>query len=123
MIKIKKWFIKLFKKKYSYNICDDFQENVSKNTICLIGYESNFDFLEMKCPCGCNELIKLSLVEFDKPHWKVKFFNDRISVSPSIWRNKGCKSHFFVKNSKIIWVKNKSHFSLKGLINKFFRGI
>ena len=116
------WFNNLFRRKYNFKVCEDFQENIDNNTIYFVGNKSHFDFLQMECPCGCKEQIKLSLIKFDKPNWQVKFNDNRISISPSIWRTKGCRSHFFVKDNKIIWAKNKSHFSFKKIIYKFFVG-
>lgn len=116
------WFNNLFRWKYNLKVCEDFEENINYNTIYLVGNKSHFDFLQMECPCGCKEQIKLSLIEHDKPNWKVELNDNRISIFPSIWRTRGCKSHFFVRENKIIWVKSKSNFSLKKIINNFFGG-
>ncbi len=52
------------------------------------------------CPCGCKQTIELNLVDDVRPVWKVG--NDT-SISPSIWKRDGCKSHFFIKKGKVIW--------------------
>ena len=38
----------------------------------------------LKCPCGCGYTIEISLF-------------------PSVFLKKGCKSHFWIKNGKILW--------------------
>jgi hypothetical protein len=58
----------------------------------------------VSCPCGCGEVIHLSLLDADSPHWQLKI--DRTgkpTVSPSIWRTKGCEAHFFLKAGVVRW--------------------
>lgn len=47
------------------------------------------------CPCGCGDSVRISLREQDDPHW---YFSadeaGRPTLTPSIWRNRGCRSHF-----------------------------
>lgn len=57
-----------------------------------------------RCPCGCGEMISLSLQKEHNPSWKLR--TDALNhptLWPSIWRNKGCMSHFWVKNGRIHW--------------------
>jgi hypothetical protein len=57
------------------------------------------------CPCGCGETIELLLPAFIKPHWALTVDDiGRPTLTPSIWRKEGCRSHFFVKGGRIIWV-------------------
>lgn len=46
------------------------------------------------CPCGCGAIITLSLLKGHKPCWKI-IGN---SISPSIHRTEGCKTHFTITN-------------------------
>ncbi len=56
------------------------------------------------CPCGCGEVINLSLLEEDSPSWKLSFDRDGLpTLSPSIWRTKGCRSHFFLRRGRVVW--------------------
>ncbi|MGZ3720724.1 MAG: DUF6527 family protein [Bdellovibrionota bacterium] len=58
----------------------------------------------MLCPCGCQEVIQLSLLEDDSPRWAFSVTSKgRISVTPSVWRVRGCKSHFFVTDGAILF--------------------
>lgn len=57
------------------------------------------------CPCGCAEPIELLLQASFDPHWLLR--EDAIgrpTLTPSVWRNEGCRSHFFVRRGRIIWV-------------------
>ena len=57
------------------------------------------------CPCGCKEMVELCLLEQHKPHWTAALDSDaRVSLSPSVWKNAGCRSHYFMRRGQIIWV-------------------
>ncbi|MGD0769918.1 MAG: DUF6527 family protein [Tepidisphaeraceae bacterium] len=59
----------------------------------------------MLCPCGCRETLHMSLLSDDRPRWKLTIHRDGTpSLSPSIWRHVGCRSHFFLRNGRIRWV-------------------
>jgi hypothetical protein len=57
-----------------------------------------------KCPCGCGDVITLSLQPVHIPHWCfTKSQAERPTLYPSIWRDKGCLSHFWLKDGRIFW--------------------
>src|SRR5216683_150808 len=56
------------------------------------------------CPCGCREMIHLSLLPHDAPTWQVSHDSNGLpSVVPSIWQTKNCKSHFLLRRGSIVW--------------------
>lgn len=56
------------------------------------------------CPCGCNAVITLSLQLAHRPHWNVRTGKGhRPSVRPSVWRDIGCLSHFWIEDGRIYW--------------------
>ena len=58
------------------------------------------------CPCGCRETISLSLIPNDRPRWRATTHADgTVTLSPSVWRVRGCKSHFVVRRGKIFWAR------------------
>ncbi len=58
------------------------------------------------CPCGCGELIELNLMPEVRPCWKVKMHWDSTpSLHPSVWRKVGCRSHFWLREGKVRWVR------------------
>lgn len=86
---------------------DELPENVNEKTIYIIGDSSQPWLLAFNCPCGCHNLIQLNLLKDADPCWKYKVTRKKkINISPSVWRTTGCKSHFFVRKSKIDWVKS-----------------
>jgi len=56
------------------------------------------------CPCGCQSVITLSLQPTKRPHWTFrKSKAGRPTLQPSIWRDVGCLSHFFLEDGRIYW--------------------
>lgn len=56
------------------------------------------------CPCGCKRTIELLLIPEANPHWKLTMNSKgQPTLSPSVWLKGGCRSHFWVRNGKIIW--------------------
>jgi hypothetical protein len=59
------------------------------------------------CPCGCSQVITLSLQRAHKPRWVVTATNDgRPSMRPSVWRDVGCLSHFWLEDGRVYWCRN-----------------
>ena len=55
------------------------------------------------CPCGCGDVIELSLSPESKTFWKLSIDDGRPTLNPSVWRNSGCRSHFWVRRGRIRW--------------------
>lgn len=57
-----------------------------------------------RCPCGCGATVQLNLLPAARPCWSVTAHRDRaVSLSPSVWRSVGCRSHFFMRYGRIEW--------------------
>lgn len=56
-----------------------------------------------KCVCGCNNEV---VTPFSPTDWKMTFDGKTISLAPSIgnW-NFNCKSHYWIRNSEIIFAR------------------
>jgi hypothetical protein len=101
-----------FRKKYSYYTSPKFKfETVEDSPVIipekkiLIVDEGTPESLVFKCPCGCNADIHLNLLKDARPLWNYKITKKgNITISPSVWRKVGCKSHFFIREGRIEWV-------------------
>src|SRR5881275_3049728 len=52
----------------------------------------------MICPCGCGETLQMSLLLEGRPRWTFEEHNDCTpTLHPSVWRQMGCRSHFFLR--------------------------
>lgn len=75
---------------------------IVKKTIYVIGTKKYPWQIIFSCPCGCTNAINLNLLMEVRPNWSYRLDNKkRISISPSICRTSGCKSHFFVRKGQI----------------------
>ncbi len=56
------------------------------------------------CPCGCGESIELALLKEVSPRWDLTIDRKGLpTLSPSIWKKAGCKSHFWIKSGVVHW--------------------
>jgi hypothetical protein len=65
-----------------------------------------------KCCCGCgNEVV----TPLSPSGWRLIFDGESISLDPSIgnW-NFPCKSHYWIRNNKVIWVPKQSEKEIAG---------
>jgi hypothetical protein len=86
---------------------EELPDALADQTIYLIGQPNAPWLITFKCPCGCNKIIHLNLLKEADPCWSYRITSKKkIHISPSVWRTNGCKSHFFIRGSKIDWVAN-----------------
>jgi hypothetical protein len=84
----------------------DLPNHICPQTVYIVG-ENNFYWMAgLLCPCGCQDFIHLNLLKEAKPCWKFKISKGLISISPSVWRTYGCKSHFSISKGKVIWAED-----------------
>jgi hypothetical protein len=105
---IPRWaWSKLFKKQpalYRASQVEEFPDSLKPLTVYLAGELGNLWAAAMLCPCGCGEKIELNLLKQVRPCWSAEQHADRsITLMPSVWRQKGCRSHFFVRRGRIDW--------------------
>ncbi len=100
----KKNEIEIFNPRFSYKYVEDLPLIIEPDIIYIIGENSMFWMLGFTCPCGCQLTINLNLLEKSFPCWDYNIQNNSlITLSPSIRRVKGCKSHFFIQKGCVIW--------------------
>tara|TARA_R110000772_G_scaffold19985_4_gene55543 strand:- start:2341 stop:2682 length:342 start_codon:yes stop_codon:yes gene_type:complete len=91
-------------KPYSVRYVEDPVDHPKKKTLYIIGTEKEPWQVELICPCGCKDKIVLPVNDSTSPRWRLKTTNQGVpTLSPSIWRSKRCRSHFFLQNGKINW--------------------
>ena len=105
-MKIAKWFADYFSYQAEYKVVtyEELPDNFEENKLYLVGENNAYWQAAMLCPCNCGDLIQLTLDTKGKPRWQVSL-NKRIqpTLRPSVHRKVNCKSHFVLKDGKVIW--------------------
>ena len=82
----------------------DIPTPLQAHTVYIIGIKGNEWLAVLECPCGCGSKIQLNLLPQERPCWKWNINrNGNVTLTPSVWRKIGCKSHFFVRDGLILW--------------------
>lgn len=69
----------------------------------VVYYVKQYNGLAFKCPCGCNTPVYLGISETVASHPHLWYFDGVDTITPSILHTEGCKSHYFIKQGKVIW--------------------
>jgi len=73
---------------------DELPDSVAQRRLYLIGNGVPWS-AALLCPCGCGEVIQLSLLPDDSPSWTVSFDRDGLpTLSPSVWRTNAVRISF-----------------------------
>lgn len=89
---------------YRVERVDLFPDSLSKGKIYLAGEDGQFWGAALLCPCGCGDTIELNLLKQVRPAWRVDLHRGGyVSIYPSVWRQKGCRSHFVMRKGRINW--------------------
>ena len=84
-------------------------------TAYLVGEGEHRWAAALRCPCGCRETIQLNLVPEMRPRWTVTIEQDRtVSLSPSVWRQVGCRSHFVMTRGRVAWCRSATGLGPQG---------
>jgi hypothetical protein len=107
---VRKRFVNLlatFRNGLSYAIqrVPEIPDRLKARTLYLLGAPDPWS-AALLCPCGCHDTIHISLLANESPSWRI-YFNGRNepTLEPSIRRKHGCKSHFFIRNGRVVWYK------------------
>jgi hypothetical protein len=83
-------------------------DEISPGTLVVVAPNDKPKWVMFRCPCPCSELITLSLQEVHKPHWSLqKTIDGRGTLYPSVWRTQGCRSHFWIKDGRVFWARDR----------------
>jgi len=90
---------------YAVQRVPEIPDRLKARTLYLLGAADPWS-AALLCPCGCHETIHISLLANESPSWRIDFNKtNEATLDPSIWRKQGCKSHFFIRNSRIVWYR------------------
>jgi hypothetical protein len=85
----------------------DLPERLAPKVLYIIGENGHLWFAAMICPCGCGQTLHMRLVSDARPRWTMDLDeNGYPSLFPSVWRQIGCRSHFFLTHGRIRWCRS-----------------
>ncbi|SOF01747.1 hypothetical protein SAMN05446635_9854 [Burkholderia sp. OK233] len=83
---------------------DSLPEKLPRFGLVLARDEDEDWCIGMRCPCGCGQTIELMLLREVKPRWDlVVDVGGYPTLHPSVWRQRGCRSHFWLKDGRVYW--------------------
>lgn len=83
---------------------EELPDRVEAATLYVLGEKHHVWSAALQCPCRCRAVIQLSLLPDAEPRWSLTTHGDgSVTLHPSIWRQKGCRSHFFIRRGRIEW--------------------
>jgi hypothetical protein len=81
-------------------------KKMKRRTIYVVQEDGLQEQAAMICPCGCRSILHLNLLPDERPCWRItKHADGTASLHPSVWRQKGCKSHFWFRQGRIVWCR------------------
>ena len=89
---------------FRHQLVEEFPDTLQAQRVYLAGGGQNLWAAAMICPCGCRDVIQLNLLQQARPCWSVEVHKDgTVSLRPSVWRSKWCRSHFIVSHGRVQW--------------------
>jgi len=112
------WKFGLFKYRAKMILENPKPEEIKKNIVYIVGGKNYVKWAYLKCPDCCGETILLSLVSNKGPSWKIKQDKKgRVTRYPSIFKQDGCRSHFFIIDGNLVWLNNENEEEHKEYFN------
>ncbi|SRR6266542_3225341 len=79
-------------------------DHLAPRILYIVGEGNDRFCAAMLCPCGCGADLYMSLVVGDDPSWRARAHRDgTASLSPSVARTTGCRSHFVLRQGRVVW--------------------
>jgi len=106
---LRAWLNKRFVRSYRTRIIDrDLPTWLQRRTVYLIQEDGFSEHVSMLCPCGCGQILHMNLIPDERPCWQAtEHLDGTLSLHPSIWRKKGCKSHFWFRRGRVHWCETQ----------------
>lgn len=80
---------------------------VAEQEFIVVRYQGTSRWALFRCPCPCKEVISLPLQPPHSPRWQISLSpSGRPNLHPSVWRKKGCMSHFWIEDGRVFWTSD-----------------
>lgn len=95
-------------KTYVTELTDEMPDRLLPATVYLVGEGEYLWNASMICPCGCGQALHMNLQPDSRPLWRATRHPDgTVTLHPSVWRQKGCRAHFWFRNGAVQWAEPK----------------
>jgi hypothetical protein len=102
--RIRNWWVSVWDRPYRSVMVEELPDHLAKKTSYIADEGPHLWYVAMICPCGCGETLQMSLLSDARPRWTVSVDSNGLpSLSPSVWRQVGCGSHFFLVCGRVRW--------------------
>lgn len=88
----------------SVTVVDSFADvpSITGNTIYVVGRQKP-KWVVFGCPCKQDHVLHVPLMETADPHWEMTRRKGRLTLFPSIDVTDRCRSHFWLRDSRVEW--------------------
>lgn len=85
-------------------VVDNLPDKLDSKSVYLVGEAGFIWQVAILCPCGCGEVLHMPVLKDTRPRWRYTLHDDNtLSLYPSVWRKVGCRSHFHLRQSQVVW--------------------
>ena len=82
-------------------------EDILEDALYFVSFKRRPKWVLFQCPCGCKSIVTISLQRVHRPHWVLKNSRSRRpTLQPSVWRDVGCLSHFWINDGRVFWCQD-----------------
>ena len=105
---LNQWFYAWLKPPYqTLFVEEDLPARLERKTIYIVQEDGFLEQAAMLCPCGCRRVLNMNLIPDEHPCWQLTRHPDNtVTLYPSVWRKKNCRSHFWFRQGRIFWCTN-----------------
>jgi hypothetical protein len=99
------WLGRPWRPYWRVDVVGDIPDTPKPFVLYVVGEDGHQWYAAMRCPCGCGEVLHMGLNPSTSPCWTLtRFWNGAATLTPSVWRRVGCRSHFYLVEGQIRWV-------------------
>jgi hypothetical protein len=95
----------LFRVAFVVERVDELPSRLKRDRVYVVGEKGHTWYAAVVCPCGCGVALEMNLTPPTRPCWTLLEHGDgTVTLSPSVWRQNGCGSHFLLQRGQVKWV-------------------
>ena len=95
------WFVPPYR---TMVVEESLPDRLLRRTVYIVRDDGLDEQVALVCPCNCGRVLQMNLQLDERPCWHVmRTMDGTVTLHPSVWRTKGCGSHFWLRNGRIRW--------------------